>query len=195
MNQYDVLNLFTQFGLKQYANEAVNQLEHGWQCSQLAKNAGANESLQLAAFLHDVGHLIVGMPGSPTLLGIDDEHEFVGANALTKIWGATVSEPVKLHVLAKRYLVTAKPEYANKLSADSVRSLKIQGGLMSEAEIAAFHNEPYGEQAILIRVWDDLAKSSEATKNISIERQLEDLTNLIHLTPLATDASHPKTNV
>ena len=177
-------DLYTKLGLKQYAGEPVNQIEHAWQCGRLAANAGAPLALQLAAWLHDVGHLLVDLPGSPTAEGINDGHEHAGADVLQAIWGSSVAEPVRLHVMAKRYLVTTKPEYRAKLSEDSVRSLALQGGQMNEYEVRAFRAYPYSEHATAIRVWDDLAKSAHPNEPKSFEEQLYQLERLLKAVPL-----------
>lgn len=179
MTPDQVLSLYRDNGRMQYAGEPINQIQHGWQCARLANRAGASEELQLAAWLHDIGHLLVGLPGSPTMEGINDRHEIIGASALSAIWGDAVAEPVRLHVLAKRYLVSTKPEYFAKLSADSVRSLELQGGKMDPHEIDDFLSQPYHEQAILIRVWDDAGKSDDPHDAFSAELQLADLQQLL----------------
>ena len=60
----------------------------------------------------------------------------------------TSLEPVRLHVPAKRYLCATRAEYLGKLSRASVLILKLQGGLMSDAEIAAFEAEPFFREAL-----------------------------------------------
>jgi HAD superfamily hydrolase (TIGR01509 family) len=69
-----------------------------------------------------------------------------------------VSEPVRLHVPAKRYLCATNPEYFRQLSAASVATLALQGGPMSEAEARAFETEPYWREAVLLRQFDDQGK-------------------------------------
>ena len=154
------LKLFEERGHLAYSGEGVSQMAHAWQCGQLARNAGAPNALCLAAWLHDVGHLISELPGSPTLDGLDDVHETLGANSVASLWGVEVSEPIRLHVLAKRYLVTTVPGYRQKLSADSQRSLLLQGGPMGSAECAQFEASPYALDAQRLRAWDDAAKQS-----------------------------------
>ena len=61
---------------------------------------------------------------------------------LAERFGPEVSEPVRLHVAAKRYLCTVESDYFGKLSPDSVRSLGLQGGLMSADEVEAFRANP-----------------------------------------------------
>jgi predicted HD phosphohydrolase len=192
LNPAAILSLYASLGEKQYAGEPVNQIEHAWQCGQHAANARAGEALQLAAWLHDVGHLIANVPGSPTVHGIDDRHEHVGADALEKIWGAAVAEPVRLHVLAKRFLVTTRRDYREKLSDDSKRSLELQGGLMSDDEVKAFEASPYSEQAVWIRVWDDLGKTATPKDPQTPDRQLALLGALMQsVTVRATGATLP----
>lgn len=154
----NLLALYRERGALSYQGEGVSQLQHAWQCGQLARQAGASEPLQLASWLHDVGHLLAGLDGTPTLRGVDDQHETLGANLLEALFGPAVAEPVRLHVQAKRYLVAAHPGYRDKLSIDSVRSLALQGGAMGAHEAAAFCAMPYAQDAQRLRAWDDQAK-------------------------------------
>lgn len=153
-----ILDLYRENGDRMYAGEPVTQLEHAWQCGRLAEKSGANAALQLASWLHDLGHLWVNSPGTPTLRGEDDLHEVVAADLLAPVFGQAVAEPVRLHVQAKRYLVASNPAYAAKLSQDSSRSLNLQGGPMSAQECAGFESKPYFKDALKLRVWDDLGK-------------------------------------
>lgn len=153
-----ILSLFRQHGDLAYADEGVTQAQHGWQCAQLALRAGATPALQLAAWLHDLGHLMTGLTGSPTTQGINDRHEAIAADALAPLFGPDVAEPVALHVLAKRHLVTTRPSYLASLSPDSVRSLALQGGPMQHEEARAFSAHPRAWDALRLRAWDDVGK-------------------------------------
>lgn len=153
-----ILSLYRERGGLAYDGEGVTQLQHGWQCAALAKRAHASDELELAAWLHDLGHLLTDAPGSPTLEGLDDAHERRGAEILAAVFGLHVSEPVALHVQAKRALVTSQPLYLKRLSADSTRSLALQGGLMNADEFATFEKLPHARDAMRLRVWDDDAK-------------------------------------
>jgi len=157
-NANEILALFEGKGGLMYDGEGITQLEHAWQCGQLAREAGASPALQLASWLHDVGHLMNGLTGTPTLTGLDDAHESTGATMLRAIWGDAVAEPVRLHVQAKRYLVATVPGYAGKLSPDSVRSLALQGGPMKTLECDEFAADPYADDAKRLRAWDDAGK-------------------------------------
>ncbi len=157
-NAKEILALFDGKGGLMYDGEGITQLEHAWQCGQLAREAGASPALQLASWLHDVGHLMNGLTGTPTLTGLDDAHEKTGATLLGAIWGDAVAEPVRLHVQAKRYLVATVPGYAAKLSPDSVRSLALQGGPMKMQECDAFASDLYADDAKRLRAWDEAGK-------------------------------------
>ena len=160
MRSDDIVALYAERGHTAYEGEGISQLQHAWQCGRLAGQAGAAPPLQLAAWLHDLGHLMTGLEGSPTLRGIDDAHEHRAAQVLAISFGPAVAEPVALHVLAKRCLVTLQPGYRDKLSADSIRSLALQGGALRADEAEAFLELPSGRDALRLRVWDDLAKQA-----------------------------------
>ena len=154
-------DLYQEKGDLHYEGEGVTQLAHAWQCGQLAKAEGASPQLQLAAWLHDIGHLLSKKEGTPTTYGHDDRHEHVGGNYLLNIFSEQVSQPVLMHVLAKRYLVTTYPDYRQSLSADSIRSLELQGGDMSENECSQFIEHPFAKDAVSLRRWDDIAKNPD----------------------------------
>lgn len=153
-------NLYQEKGDLRYEGEGVTQLAHAWQCGQLAKESGASPQLQLAAWLHDIGHLLSKKEGTPTTYGHDDHHEHVGGNYLLNIFSEEVSRPVLMHVWAKRYLVSTSPNYRQSLSDDSIRSLELQGGAMSQNECSHFISLPFAQDAVSLRTWDDCAKNS-----------------------------------
>lgn len=152
------IELYRLRGQMAYAGEQVTQLTHAWQCGQLALYAEASPQLQLACWLHDLGHLLNPANHTPTLTGHNDEHERLGADLIETLWGPLVAEPVRLHVQAKRYLVKRNPNYLARLSDDSRRSLPLQGGAMVDAECASFESSPHHKPALLLRVWDEQAK-------------------------------------
>lgn len=65
---------------------------------------------------------------------------------------------MRLHVQAKRYLCAVQPGYLEALSADSKRSLALQGGPFDGARAAAFIRTPHAAGAVRLRLWDDKAK-------------------------------------
>jgi predicted HD phosphohydrolase len=108
--------------------------------------------------LHDVGHLYVDHGETPTARGVDDRHQHVAAACLAGLFDASVIEPIRLHVEAKRYLCSIEPGYMDRLSADSVRSLRLQGGPLVGAAAAAFAALPFAAEAVALRRWDEVAK-------------------------------------
>jgi predicted HD phosphohydrolase len=173
-----IANLYQSVGTLTHACEQVTPLAHAWQCGRLAEKSGANLPLQLASWLHDIGHLWVNGEGSPALRGENDVHEDVGASLLLPVFGESVSEPVRWHVQAKRYLVTTRPGYAKKLSPESLRSLQLQGGVMSSADCQAFEKTPHFVDALKLRVWDDLGKNT-SWFDVTQEEALQHLSALM----------------
>lgn len=153
-----VAELFRQHGGSQYGGEAVTQLEHALQAAWFARRDGADDALTVAALLHDVGHLLHDLPDDAPDKGIDDVHEERAARWLGELFGPDVVEPVRMHVAAKRYLCTVDPDYARQLSAPSLLSLRLQGGTMSDDEVATFRATPHCDAATRLRRCDDAAK-------------------------------------
>jgi gamma-butyrobetaine dioxygenase len=139
---------------RDHMGEPVPIGEHMLQAGALAGAAGADGALVAAALLHDIGHLL----GAE-----EDRHGAAGANWLSQWFGDAVTEPVRLHVPAKRYLCAADAGYFGLLSAESVRTLSLQGGPMTAAEVAAFEALPHYRDAVSVRRWDDQAKDPAVT--------------------------------
>jgi gamma-butyrobetaine dioxygenase len=137
-----------------YLGEAVTVAAHQLQAAALARADGAPDALIAAALLHDVGHLVDG--------ATDEGHGEGGARWLAQWFGAGVTEPVRLHVAAKRYLVATEVDYATRLSPASVETLHRQGGPMDDGQVAAFRRDPHARSAVALRRWDDTAKDPAA---------------------------------
>ena len=158
----ELLEIFVGRATKRYGLSAINQLQHALQAAALAEKDEAPAATVLASLLHDVGHMIHQLGENPAARGIDDVHEELGARWLAERFGPEVSEPVRLHVAAKRYLCTVESDYFGKLSPDSVRSLELQGGLMSADELEAFRANPHHAEAVRLRRYDEAAKDPRA---------------------------------
>ncbi|HVO15229.1 MAG TPA: HD domain-containing protein [Alphaproteobacteria bacterium] len=154
----DLFAILEALGRKQYGETTVSQYEHAVQCAVLAERGGAGPTLVTAALLHDIGHLVERERYALIERGEDAQHEQAGARYLAQWFGADVTEPVRLHVPAKRYLTVADPSYAARLSPASTRSLRAQGGPFAPAEAEAFLATPYADQAVALRRWDEGAK-------------------------------------
>jgi [1-hydroxy-2-(trimethylamino)ethyl]phosphonate dioxygenase len=145
-------------GASAYFGECVTTLEHSLQSAFFAREAKASDALILAALLHDIGHLIDSAPANLDEWVADARHEVSGSRWLAAHFGAEVSEPVRLHVPAKRYLCARRPGYFAQLSDASIRTLQMQGGPMSAADAAEFESQAYWRDAIQLRHWDDRGK-------------------------------------
>ncbi|WP_454759537.1 HD domain-containing protein [Caulobacter segnis] len=157
----ELADLFTRLGDQRYG-EGVSQMEHALQTAHHAKLDGAPPALVAAALLHDVGHLMQKIGENAADLGIDARHEHISAGYLARAFGPEVTEPVRLHVAAKRYRVAIDPDYLERLSAASLQSLALQGGPMSRDEIDAFLADPAAEAALRLRGYDEAGKAPEA---------------------------------
>jgi gamma-butyrobetaine dioxygenase len=138
-------------GGQDYLGEAVTIAAHSLQAGGLARRNGAPDALIAAALLHDVGHFVE-----------TEHHDDAGADWLASWFGPEVTEPVRLHVKAKRYLCTVEPSYFDFLSPASVHTLTLQGGRMSAGEVTEFEANPYHRDAVAVRRWDDEAKDPNA---------------------------------
>ncbi len=152
-------HLFAERGGAEYHGEAVSQLEHALQAADLAERDRRPAAWIAAALLHDIGHMLHGHGEVCAAKGVDDRHEELGVRFLAKGFGPEVTEPIRLHVAAKRYLCGIDPGgYEENLSLASIRSLELQGGPMSVGEAREFEANPHYQVAVAIREYDDQAK-------------------------------------
>ncbi|MFH9350219.1 phosphonate degradation HD-domain oxygenase [Kitasatospora sp. NPDC017646] len=159
----ELAELFAGEGAGEYLGEAVTTAEHMLQAAAAAEAAGAPDHLVAAALLHDVGHFRGTLHGRDLMRGLDNHHSDSGADWLARWFGPEVTEPVRLHVAAKRYLCAVEPGYRAGLSAASEYTLTVQGGPMDDHEAAAFARLPGAADAVTVRRWDDQAKEPNTT--------------------------------
>lgn len=158
-----ILDAYAERGSERYGEEDVTQLQHALQCGSLAMRASATAQLIAAALLHDVGHILMDQEVLEDCSeNLDDKHESRGHEFLVEHFGNAVADPVRLHVVAKRYLCTKNPGYQKQLSPTSLQSFHDQGGDMSLEEIRQFEKEPFYREALQLRRWDDAAKDVSA---------------------------------
>jgi phosphonate degradation associated HDIG domain protein len=157
----DIEMLFARHGAEQYSGEPVTQLEHALQTAYFAEQSDAGDALVTACLLHDLGHLLNHQGETPTLRGIDDTHQYFALPFLRGLFPDAVLDAIKLHVDAKRYLCQVDAGYYAQLSADSKRSLALQGGVFDGAGAAAFIAQPGARDAVRLRQWDDRAKQAD----------------------------------
>ena len=154
----EVLTIYGARGSGAYFGERVSMTEHGLQAAWFAQAEAAAQPLVIAALLHDIGHLLEVLPDDLADWTADARHEEVGARWLAQRFGPEISEPVRLHVPAKRYLCATDAHYFSQLSPASIHTLKLQGGPMSAQEARAFERQPHQREAVRVRRWDDQGK-------------------------------------
>jgi gamma-butyrobetaine dioxygenase len=158
----ELAELFAGEGASAYLGEEVTMTQHMLQAAARAEEAGAPDALIAAALLHDLGHFHGPVSGEELMEGTDNRHSHTGADRLAEWFGPEVTEPIRLHVAAKRYLCAVEAGYFGRLSEASVYTLEVQGGPMSPGEVAAYEANPYAADGVAVRHWDDEGKDPEA---------------------------------
>ena len=146
----EIARLFGEQGAETYS-EKVSMREHMLLTAKTAERQGAGDELIAACLLHDIGHLLV----EPDDQFGKHTHDEIGANWVAKHFPASVAEPVRQHVAAKRYLCGVDASYHNRLSPASKYTLTKQGGPMTSIEIEQFEQLNHFEDAIRLRKWED----------------------------------------
>ena len=151
-------SIFDRRGSEEYLGEPVTMGEHMLQGATLAEQAGHSDEIVAAALLHDIGHFTSEF-GTFTMDDTEDRHhEDAGAEVLERFFPTIITDCVRYHVAAKRYLCATRPEYLRRLSEASVHSLNLQGGPMNDDEVAQFKRNPNLEAIIAVRYLDDAGK-------------------------------------
>src|SRR5882672_10780996 len=154
----EVYAIFQRRGSGAYFGEHVSMTEHALQAAYFAGEESAPRVLVLAALLHDIGHLVEDVPDDLADWTTDARHEEIGARWLAQRFPAEVSEPVRLHVPAKRFLCATEPNYVAMLSDASVVTLKLQGGPMGHDESLQFETQRFYRESVRVRRCDDQGK-------------------------------------
>jgi phosphonate degradation associated HDIG domain protein len=143
-------------------DESVTQIEHALQAAHLATQNECSDEAITAALFHDIGHLLLDEHASQSdFLQEDLNHEEAGANFLEAYFPPEVTEPIRLHVPAKRYLCTVDDDYYDRLSDASKRSYQVQGGKLSATEQAQLESNAGLTIAVELRRFDDQAKQQD----------------------------------
>ncbi|MGC3936814.1 (R)-1-hydroxy-2-trimethylaminoethylphosphonate oxygenase [Roseobacter sp. EG26] len=154
-------DIFERRGGEEYLGEPVTMAEHMLQGATLAERSGQDEIIIVAALLHDIGHFTSEF-GTFSMEDTEDRHhEDAGADVLQAFFPTLVTDCVRFHVAAKRYLCATRSEYFARLSAASVHSLNLQGGPMSAQEVSAFETNPNLREIIAVRYLDDAGKHAD----------------------------------
>ena len=154
-------DIFRRCGDEEYLGEPVTMAQHMLQGATLAEQQGMEEEVIVGALLHDIGHFTSEF-GTFSMEDTEDRyHEEAGAKVLEEFFPKMVTDCVRYHVAAKRYLCATRPEYFDQLSEASVHSLNLQGGPMNADEVADFENNPNLETIVAVRYLDDAGKDPD----------------------------------
>lgn len=161
-------DIFERRGGEEYLGEPVTMAEHMLQGAHFAEEAGEPEAIIVSALLHDIGHFTSEF-GTFSMDDTDDKfHEEAGAEILEQFFPTLITDCVRYHVAAKRYLCATKDTYFNRLSEASVHSLNLQGGPMNDDEVVEFEKNPNLREIVKVRYYDEAGKRPDlATKPYS----------------------------
>ena len=151
-----------------YIGEKVTIAEHMIQTAMIAENAKSSNNLICSCLLHDYGHFILEDPDKLVRKKIDGKHEDIGYEYLKKFFKKEVVEPIKYHVLAKKYLSREK-KYFNLLSEASKISLKLQGGVLNKRKSKEFEKKDFFNNSIKLRKFDEVAKKTDIKMKSIVE--------------------------
>ena len=155
-----------------YIGENVTIAEHMIQSAMIAEKSKSKDNLICSCLLHDYGHFIVDDPDELVRNSKDGKHEDIGYEYLKNFFKKDIVEPIKHHVMAKRYLAREN-KYYNKLSEASKLSLKLQGGVLNNKEALIFEKDEFFKDSIKLRKFDEAAKKiGVKIKNISEYKDL-----------------------
>ncbi len=153
--------LFDAIATTSYLGEPVTIAEHMLQSAACAKRDGAGDALIAAALLHDVGYYVDPNPDNENETDQKKRHDKAAARLLASVLPPAVTEPIRLHVDAKRYLCAVEPSYYDKLSDASIHTMSLQGGIMTNDDADVFAGEPYSDDAVRMRRWDEEGKDPD----------------------------------
>jgi predicted HD phosphohydrolase len=183
MDRQAILSMYAYEGGAATGVVARRRLQRSWHCARLARNAGASPSLQLAAWLHELGVVLaeadasqagssVGAPGA--------DHHSRAATVLAPLFGQGVARPVGLQGQALRCLASSKPAFRKRMSAEALASLEEEGGIQSLNEAREFLQAPFAPQAIRLCLWAVDARDP-ALSPPSMDAALDSLRRLMWL--------------
>lgn len=124
---------------------------HALQTAARARQAGACDALITAALLHDIGHL-ASDDAAPD--EAPDDHAEFGAGMLAGLFPPIVTEPIRLHGQAGRYLAATQPFGAEVFVSGGCHHPLFQAEPMAQAERLRFMTHRHAGHALRLSHWD-----------------------------------------
>ena len=90
-------------------DESVSQLQHALQTASLARTEDGRRHIVIASLLHDIGHLFIEENDAKKIKDLN--HEIIASNFLKDFFSEKITESIRLHVVAKRYLCSIDISY------------------------------------------------------------------------------------
>ncbi len=154
-------DIFDRCGDEEYLGEPVTMAQHMLQGATIAEQNGQDEDIIVGALLHDIGHFTSEF-GTFSMDDTEDRyHEKAGAKVLAEFFPTVITDCVRYHVAAKRYLCATKPDYFKRLSSASIHSLNLQGGPLTPEEVGEFERNPNLKKIVQVRYLDDAGKRAD----------------------------------
>lgn len=143
-----------------YGDAPLTLLDHLVQTAGLARLDRAPDHEIAAALLHDIGHVLLGDRSIRDAYGTrPPRHEELGARWLARYFRSSVTEPIRLHAPARRYLCAVDRCYRAAMTEAAIREIADLGGPMIEVERRAFERHTGFAAAIALQRRDVLAGS------------------------------------
>jgi len=140
-----------------HIGENVTQFDHDILSYYIAKKNNFSINVMIASFFHDIGHQLAKNMNNDLISSSGEylgcvSHEDIGSQYLYNCgFPVNITELIKNHVNAKRYLAYVDPNYIDKLSDASKKTLILQNGIMTDYEALNFSSCSYFEESINVR--------------------------------------------
>lgn len=142
------------------AERDLTLLDHSLQAAELAKRENAPNHEVVTALLHDAGKILLEHQGPDGAAAAPRCAEKVGAAWLARYFPPAISEPVRMHQIAKRWLFALDKGYRDALSDEAFRALADMGGPMGETERHQFERHESWGAAVALARRDDMSRTS-----------------------------------
>jgi len=164
-----LLAWLTEAGEPVAAEHGLSLLDHSLQTAELAQRENAPNHEVVTALLHDTGKILLEHQGPDAASAAPRCSEKIGAAWLARYFPPAISEPVRLHQIAKRWLFALDKGYRDTLSDEAFRALAELGGPMGEKERQHFERHESWSAAVALARRDDMSRMPLADRRSGIQ--------------------------